>query len=98
VGVLEKAGNFCFVLCDGLGGHGMGDVASALVKDEFLTAFDEEPKLGVSFIKKEFVVAQEKLLKKQIELGEKNKMKTTAVCLICDNKKGYVGYIGDSRF
>jgi serine/threonine protein phosphatase PrpC len=98
VGVLEKDGNFCFVLCDGLGGHGMGDTASALVKDEFLTAFSEEKNLGVSFIKNEFVVAQEKLLKKQNELAAKNKMKTTAVCLVCDNKKGYVGYIGDSRF
>lgn len=98
VGVLEKYGNFCFMLCDGLGGHGMGNVASDLVKDQFLNAFSVGVKPDVSFIKKEFIAAQEKLLEKQNELNAKNKMKTTAVCMICDNKKAYVGYIGDSRF
>lgn len=98
IGFLEKNGTFCFVLCDGLGGHGMGDVASALVKDEFLTAFSEGSVLDTSFIKREFVAAQEKLLQKQSELSAKSKMKTTAVCMICDGKKAFVGYIGDSRF
>lgn len=29
--VFEKDGKKCLVLCDGLGGHGKGEVASALV-------------------------------------------------------------------
>ena len=33
VGAFRNAENNCFVLCDGLGGHGMGDVASRLVVD-----------------------------------------------------------------
>jgi serine/threonine protein phosphatase PrpC len=98
VGVSQNNGNLCFILCDGLGGHGMGDVASALVKDEFLSAFAEEPNPDASFISKSFVNAQKKLLKKQSEHGAKNKMKTTTVCMICNDKKVYVGYIGDSRF
>lgn len=64
VGVSQNNGNLCFILCDGLGGHGMGDVASALVKDEFLSAFAEEPNPDASFISKSFVNAQKKTLKK----------------------------------
>lgn len=98
VGICEKNGNFCFVLCDGLGGHGMGDVASSLVKNEFLTAFEKEPNPDTTFINSNFINAQDKLLKSQIELNAKNKMKTTAVCVVCDSKKMHIGYIGDSRF
>ena len=98
VGVLENNGNLCFMLCDGLGGHGMGDVASALVKDEFLSAFAEELNPDASFINKSFVNAQDKLLKRQSDYSARNKMKTTAVCMICNDKKACVGYIGDSRF
>ena len=27
---LEKQGNYCFVVCDGLGGHGQGEIASSI--------------------------------------------------------------------
>ena len=31
VAAAEKDGRYCFVLCDGLGGHGKGDLASGSV-------------------------------------------------------------------
>lgn len=33
IGVCSKENEHCFVLCDGLGGHGMGDAASSLVAE-----------------------------------------------------------------
>ncbi len=86
----------CFVLCDGLGGHGMGDVASSVVCDSFKEDFSSatEP---CEFIEPAFLKAQQGLLQKQAELHAKMKMKTTATVLVTDNKKAYIGHIGDSR-
>ena len=36
VGQLEMDGSFCFVLADGLGGHGRGEVASATATETVL--------------------------------------------------------------
>ena len=45
VGVFQSEKGFCFVLCDGLGGHGMGDVASSLVVDQVGKSFNEAEEL-----------------------------------------------------
>ena len=41
VRVSKKDGAFCFVLCDGLGGHGKGELASACVADYIRNLFLE---------------------------------------------------------
>lgn len=86
--------NFGFVLCDGLGGHGMGDIASSLVTEEFEGYFNNtSPHIVSDF----FELAQNKLLEKQKQLGATNRMKTTAVVVLIENKKLFIGHIGDSR-
>ncbi|MBR5279574.1 MAG: serine/threonine-protein phosphatase [Clostridia bacterium] len=99
VGVKQKQDGqqYCFVLCDGLGGHGMGDVASSVVKDTFLYAFEEAESMK-HFLPNTFKKAQEQLLLQQKEQNATHKMKTTAVCVVCDDQKVSVGYVGDSRF
>ena len=37
--ILENKENNCYILCDGLGGHGMGDAASSLVVNTFKEQF-----------------------------------------------------------
>lgn len=37
----EKDGRFCFVVCDGLGGHGRGEEASQVVADHLMECFDK---------------------------------------------------------
>ena len=96
VGVFENGTNKCFVLCDGLGGHGMGDEASALVKDTFGNRFSGVKDIG-SFLPETFAAAQDILMAEQQARGAKQKMKTTAVACVTDGKKLYFGHVGDSR-
>ena len=97
IGVQIKGGDACFVVCDGLGGHGMGDEASGFVKDFFLSAFSQEEKADSKFLEQCFVDAQASLSEIQKEKKQQDKMKTTCVCLTIQGKKAHIGYVGDSR-
>jgi len=96
VGAYQKGNNYCFILCDGLGGHGMGDVASNLVKEVFETQFYKTDDM-VNFLGQTFCAAQDILMAEQIERKAKQKMKTTGVALVADEKTAYIGHVGDSR-
>ena len=96
IGMIEEKNKLCFVLCDGLGGHGMGDVASSLVVDEFKSKFSEVEDI-VSFLKGAFSASEIALLKKQQAMGAAQKMKTTAVAIAMNDNNAYIGHIGDSR-
>ena len=39
IGTAQNNGLSLFVVCDGLGGHGKGDLASSLVRDVFVNQF-----------------------------------------------------------
>ena len=95
-GAFEKNGHYCFILCDGLGGHGMGDYAAQLVVKTFGECFEDDP-APEQFFPAAFEIAQGNLLGEQKRLGVSQKMKTTAVSLLIDDTKAYIGHIGDSR-
>ena len=42
----ESNGVWCYVLCDGLGGHEGGEVASKLVAETICAAFEKKPELS----------------------------------------------------
>ena len=96
VGTAEKNGRYCFVVCDGLGGHGMGDVASHFVTDVFIEQFNNCDTYE-GFLSSAFSLVQEKLIKHQVESNVKNKMRTTAAVLYVSNDMVYIGHVGDSR-
>lgn len=85
IGVCSKENEHCFVLCDGLGGHGMGDAASSLVAEVFKNQFKKSGNSS-DFLASAFMAAQDILMAKQIELKTRHKMKTTAVSLVTDEK------------
>ena len=94
---LESDGNYCFVVADGLGGHGRGEVASQKVTAVFERNFKAGFVDNECFLEETFTTAQNEVLELQQTQGAKFEMKTTAVCLsIIDNKCQW-GHIGDTR-
>ena len=82
-----------FVLADGLGGHGQGEVASRLVTEQAKDHYCENPNdLDGCFIK-----SQNRLIDEQIRTNASEQLKTTMVCLYVDEEKARWGHIGDSR-
>lgn len=96
VGVFKNGENNCYILCDGLGGHGMGDVASSVVVAVFEEQFNKTDD-AVNFIGQAFTASQDILIAEQKSRNAKRKMKTTAVAVVTDDKNAYIGHIGDSR-
>ena len=96
LGCFENGDNRCFIVCDGLGGHGMGDIASQLVVDVFESQFTQMNGMA-DFLPAAFEAAQSILLNEQAERSAKRKMKTTAAALVTDGKHAYIGHVGDSR-
>ena len=92
----SESGREGFILCDGLGGHGMGDIASSLVVEVFESQY-HKISLIENYLQESFEAAQDVLLAEQKVRRAVRKMKTTAVAVITDKKKVHIGYIGDSR-
>ena len=63
-GVFNRGDSFCFVVCDGLGGHGLGEVASKLAIDVFENQFLKFSD-AKQFMKNSFYAAQDIILAEQ---------------------------------
>lgn len=96
IGVFQNDTLLCAVLCDGLGGHGMGDMASQTAVKAFENIMQEEEN-PESVLVKGFETAQSDILAAQIENNAKSKMKTTSVAAVIDKHKVFIGHVGDSR-
>ena len=95
VGEIKSNGGHIFVVADGLGGHGHGEVASAIAVKTCLDIFAGGNDTNV--IEKSFNLAQKRILQEQEHNPALEDMKTTMVTLIINNDKAVWGHIGDSR-
>ena len=94
IGMKEWNGCYCFLVADGLGGHGQGEVASSLVVDEILKSEDWMPEEEMA---KAIGKAQNILMNKRKELHYQNGMLTTVTMLAIDEHYFCWGHVGDSR-
>lgn len=88
--------NYCFALCDGLGGHGMGDVASSIAVQVITNQFSTANSIK-EYIDNVLQVANDIITAEQIKQRAVNKMKTTAVVVSLFDNKIYGCHLGDSR-
>lgn len=86
----------CFILCDGLGGHECGEVASQYVAETVSSMFMQTGDTP-TFLKEAFETAQAGLLALQRERGMVDAMKTTLVVLVITESQIKWAHIGDSR-
>lgn len=92
-----KHGNdICLILCDGLGGHECGEVASGLVAHTVAEKFEQGGDYS-TFLADAYEEAQEKLLAEQKVRDLENAMKTTLVVLVITEEQIKWAHIGDSR-
>lgn len=92
LGVAVAKDKVSFILCDGLGGHGNGDVASEFVVEQMKKELENNKSIEESII-----IAQNALLKKQIVENAADSMKTTVTCLSVSESMARFGHVGDSR-
>ena len=94
--VTQKGDRFLAAVADGLGGHGMGDVASKLACETAEKCFsDSETNDGLT--EEIYRRCQEALIARQKELKVNGKMRTTFNLLLADGSSVCVSHIGDSR-
>ncbi len=84
-----------FIVADGLGGHNLGEEASAAAVETIISGWDFNADDMSTQIKEKFEAANQKIL----ELQHKNQcvMKTTAAVLAVNGNKAVMANSGDSR-
>ena len=95
---LEKVNSDAiYIVADGLGGHGKGEVASKLVVDSLIEMADNADIAAEEFFEQAVLSAQDTLMSAQHDLNASDDMKTTVVCLkICSGKAQWC-HVGDTR-
>lgn len=86
-----------FVICDGVGGHGNGDLASQTVLHFLLEATQKNPPESTDELKNLILEANQKLNLLLDENPEKEGMGTTLVAIFKLKDHWYSAHIGDSR-
>jgi serine/threonine protein phosphatase PrpC len=93
--LLPQAG--CWVLCDGLGGHGGGANASQLAVDTILQCFQSSPEVSAKALESYLSAANQVIVSHQASDPSLARMASTAVVLVSDFHQALWAHIGDSR-
>lgn len=97
ISVFADDGRFCFVIADGLGGEGSGDMASRFVCNHTVAIAEKAESFGSDFLDHCFQRIQTNLLRAKEELFITQGMTSTLSILTIEDEKASWGHIGDSR-
>lgn len=88
-----------WLVADGAGGHGGGDVAAQVVCDTVLAGFASRPTLDAGVLRALVLQANERVLARQSEGGRLASMRSTIVMVAFDLLAGHMVWVhsGDSR-
>lgn len=92
LGMLQTEDVWHFILCDGLGGHGSGDIASS-----FVVAQMKENLAQGRAVPESVSLTQQALMEKQKKENAEDRMKTTLTCLTVKGQEAQFVHVGDSR-
>ena len=96
-GDVSTAGGELVVVCDGMGGHENGEVASRIAVDAILQIFQNSPSSDpAERLKNGFLVANQRILAHAEKAGLDG-MGTTAVAAFVKDGEAWVAHVGDSR-
>lgn len=94
----RPAGDACWVVADGLGGHYGGELASQAATQGFMASFMEQPgPLGGESLRRHLQAAHQAVLRRQAGDLRLAAMRTTLVALASDGASACWGHVGDSR-
>lgn len=87
----------CWVVADGLGGHGGGADASAIACEAAVRSFLADPSLSPDAVRAHIEAAHQAVLQQQVAQPALARMRTTIVMLIANATHAVWGHVGDSR-
>ncbi|MGN0465772.1 MAG: PP2C family protein-serine/threonine phosphatase [Lachnospiraceae bacterium] len=97
IGQAHQGAISCYVVADGLGGHGSGEIASQTAVKAVLDCFVRRPEISQQMLKSYLDYAQNAIVQRKEKDESCKNMGTTIVVLITDGKKAVWGHLGDSR-
>lgn len=99
VSFLANDSKGCFILADGAGGHGHGDIAAKAVVKEMLGAFSAQPCISVEVLQRGLGLARSTLDRERRMQPGADRMDSTVACLLLDmgQHRALWLQLGDSR-
>jgi serine/threonine protein phosphatase PrpC len=92
-----SVGQGCWVVADGLGGHGGGEVASKAVVDTIIESYRKNREFSSAYLDQMLALAQQALLSRQQVDDRLNAMRSTAVVLLLEGARALWAHVGDTR-